>query len=145
MSDDLAESLDRDRDERPGRHSRERNRAADVVCEECSIALRARPRRRKRLDPDERTRPEWWIAVIGVQDVGKGRVPKQKRVQAVFANGQDVQWVDAPALSPGQDAVFLLHRVRRRTRPGAPWSFSIQRTCSHRSISTTFAGWWAIE
>jgi len=116
MSDDLAERLDRERDERPERHLRERARAADVVVRGTVRELRP-VARGKDWTPTSEHDPEWWIAVIAVRDVGKGRVSKQKRIDAVYANSSDVQWFDSPKPRPGQDGVFLLHRVRRKDTP----------------------------
>ena len=116
MSDELAELLDRERDERPVRQLRERVRAADVVVRGTVRELRPVARGKDWIPTSEHD-PEWWIAQIAVRDVGKGRISKQKRVEAVFANSRDVQWFDSPKPEPGQDGVFILHRVHRKDTP----------------------------
>lgn len=51
---------------------------------------------------------DWWAATVEVDEVIKGRRPRQLRV--LFSNSQDVLWYRAPVLSAGQKAVLLLHR-----------------------------------
>jgi hypothetical protein len=59
-------------------------------------------------DVDREHGADWWAANVEVDEVLKGRRPRQLRV--LFANSQDVLWFRAPVLSPGQKAVLLLHR-----------------------------------
>lgn len=113
---DLAMRLNREDDEVRVRHLADRARRAAVVVRGTVRELRAVARGKDWIPTSEHD-PDWWIAVIDVRDVGKGRIGKQGRVQAVFANSRDVQWYDSPKPAPGQHGVFLLHRARRKDTP----------------------------
>jgi hypothetical protein len=75
-----------------------------------------------RIRPATEHDPQWWEAVIAVEDVLKGSVPPpdgaagqagvaaQPLVRALFANSMDVTWFQAPKLRPGQEGIWLLHR-----------------------------------
>ena len=51
--------------------------------------------------------PQWWLAIIEVQTVEKGKVTG-KTIQVLFSNSSDVAWFRAPKLKPGDRGVWLL-------------------------------------
>lgn len=55
--------------------------------------------------------PEWRDAVIDVADTHKGD-PGTKSVAIRFPSSNDVRWFNAPKFYPGQEGVFILHKVR---------------------------------
>jgi len=115
-ADEARERLMREEEGRPVRNLRERARGADVVVRGVVGELRPVVKRGEWVPTSEHD-PDWWIAVIVVRDIAKGRRPRGGRVEAVFANSRDVQWIQAPKPAPGQEAVFLLRRERRFTAP----------------------------
>jgi hypothetical protein len=52
--------------------------------------------------------PDWWIAHLNVRQVIKGR-RSRRRVDALFANSDDIAWYRSPKLHQGVSGIFLLH------------------------------------
>jgi hypothetical protein len=52
--------------------------------------------------------PDWWIAHLTVQRVMKGR-RSRRRIDALFANSDDIAWYRSPKLHQGASGIFLLH------------------------------------
>ena len=116
-AEEIRARLVREQEELPVRHLSERLRDADMVVLGVVRELRPVERPDQWVPPSEHD-PDWWVAVIAVEDVAKGRRPRSGRLEAVFANSRDVQWFSTgPKPDPGQDGVFLL---RREQRFGAP-------------------------
>ncbi len=51
--------------------------------------------------------PEWWEAVITVEDILKGRV-EDSTVVVLYANSVDVMWYDSPKLQVGEEGIWIL-------------------------------------
>jgi hypothetical protein len=52
--------------------------------------------------------PDWWIAHITAGRVIKGR-RSRRRIDALFANSDDIAWYRSPKLHQGVSGIFLLH------------------------------------
>ena len=60
--------------------------------------------------------PQWWTAVVVVEQAEKGRAKEGERLEIAYASSRDVMWFDAPKPVEGQRAVFLAHLRRLEMR-----------------------------
>ena len=104
------------------REIRQRFDTADVVISGKVIATRlpqaASGSTRKSTTSEQATTrvsehdPKWREAIIQVEQVHKGKLPK-RQVVVRFAASTDVAWRSAPKIQPGQQGYFMLHKTAR--------------------------------
>jgi len=101
------------------REIRKRFATADVVISGKVIATRLPqtfPRNTRKAAREPATTrvsehdPKWREAIIQVEQVHKGNLPK-RQVVVRFASSTDVAWRGAPKFQPGQQGYFLLHKA----------------------------------
>ena len=102
----LSEIIERLPDEELRRHLGEVD--AVVIGQVCN----ARPLEFRARVPATEHDPQWWEAVLSVESVEKGDVPRPT-FPVLFASSMDVMWARAPKLRIGQEGVWLLHRQRQ--------------------------------
>jgi hypothetical protein len=57
-----------------------------------------------------------WKATVAVSHVGKGRLRVGTEIEVLYANSLDVHWHQVPKPTPGQEALFILHKPGRAER-----------------------------
>ena len=58
--------------------------------------------------------PQWWEAVIDVDDVVAGNVEQEGQVTVMYPNSDDVMWRHTPKFQAGQEGVWILHKEQIR-------------------------------
>lgn len=95
---------------------RDRISGAEVVV--AGVVVETRPageRAETRIDTEHA--PEWWEALVDVEEVFKG--DPERRLVVLFPMSNDEIWIDCPKLQKGLRAIFILRRDQQeRGGPG---------------------------
>jgi hypothetical protein len=109
---DIAEAI-RIEEERP---LRERVAGADlIVTGRVTASRQLEPPSIRRSEHD----PDWWVARLAVRTVVKGKTGKEKEIDVLFANSDDLSWYKSPKLHEGVSGVFLLRLAEPNHLPKA--------------------------
>ncbi|HEV2754735.1 MAG TPA: hypothetical protein VG318_03025 [Actinomycetota bacterium] len=95
---------------------RERISGAEVVV--AGVVVETRPAgERAKTKIDTEHAPQWWEAMIDVEEVFKG--DPERRLVVLFPTSTDEIWIDCPKLQKGLRAIFVLRRDQQeRGGPG---------------------------
>ena len=60
---------------------------------------------------DSEHNPEWWEALISIENVEKGSYPRNN-ITVMFPKSEDIQWYRSPKFNDGQQGIWILRRHR---------------------------------